>query len=593
MATIRILISYLEGPVYGDPLPNKNYEFKIVNILDYDKYGVFKLVREFKPDIILSIGECVLGHLASLNHTWRKRISYFESFDKISDQVIEGCFMHSSMPNPKDDIVPLVSVVSTAYKSGDRILRPYNSLINQTYDNWEWIVYDDSEDNDDTWNRLNALYEKDYRITLIRSNKNDGNIGSVKFKASMLARGKYMVEFDHDDILHPQALQWLVDAGKTYPDAGFFYTYTCPIYEESESCLIYGEYIGFGYQGYEAVKLNGRWMYNLTASTLNPVTIQHLIGMPNHLRAFKTDLYRKIGGSNSRFSVADDYEVMIKAFLETRYVCIPEPGYIQYHNVGGNNFTYLRNSLIQLLVKYVYNHYKPQIEQKFTELGIDNDKHYHKCWEEVEKTYYPSLEHIYFPQMDSCISIILPIAETSTVSNSVDRVELETIPNLDGPMGMMDIDDEISVEELITRETLKDSLIRILKMLYNQKHVTWRLHISGSGIGYLKDVMEELKDFCGNRVRWWNMSENKDNDEITAKNYAIRLMAKSKYISYMDLNSLWNDDKLDNLLSGMSGDSSKDYFIDSDNVLIHLRDDDFNYWLPFETTEDFISRCSN
>lgn len=566
MATIRILISYVEGKTYGDPLPNKNFEFKIINIMDYDRNSTYKLIREFKPDIILTVGNEDPGELKNLNFEWRKRWSHIESFDNITEHFIEKCFMYSVVDNPKDDICPLISVVSTAYKSGERILRPYNSLISQTYTNWEWIIYDDSEDNNDTWNRLNELYEKDYRITLIRSNKNDGKIGSVKFKASMISRGKYMVELDHDDIMHPDALQWIIDAGKLYPDAGFLYTSTCPIFEESESCLIYGEYVGFGYCGYEAIKLNGRWMYCLGTAKINPMSIYHLVGMPNHLRVFRTDLYRKIGGNNSRFSVSDDYEVMIKAFLETKFVCIPEPGYTQYHNKDGNNFTYLRNSLIQLLVRYIYNYYEPQINKRFESLGLGINgliKNNYKCWEEVEKTHYPTLEHIYFPNYDKCISIILPITPSicSTLHSS---------------------------------ENLKSSIQTIIQMLYSQKHTIWRLHISASKVDILSDIMNNIIELCDDRIRWWNMSENKNNDELTAKNYGLRIMAKSKYVSYINLNTSWSTDKLEYMLSQVNqcdSNNKNEYYLDKDNTLIHANNDKFAYWLPYESTHDFILRC--
>lgn len=613
MATIRILISYSEGPTFGDPLPNINYEFKIVNLSSYSQFDLYKLIREYKPDIIYSIAPGNHGILNILNFEWCKRWSHLDSFDQITDIMIEQCFMYSSMPNSKDEIVPLISVVSTAYKSGTRILRPYNSLIAQTYKNWEWIIYDDSEDNNDTWNRLNELYEKDYRIKLIRSNKNDGSIGSVKFKVSMMAKGKYMVELDHDDDIHPDVLQWIVDAGKLYPDAGFLYTYTCPVYEETGESLIYGEYVGFGYCGYEAVKMNERWIYCLSVGKLNPMTIHHLIGLPNHLRVFKTDIYRKIGGNNSRFPVSDDYEVMIKAFLETKFVCIPEPGYTQYHNIGGNNFTYLRNSLIQLLVRYAYNYYAPQIRDRFLSLGVEKGPYKGKIWEDVAETHYPSLEYTYFPNIDKCISIILSLAPKLNEENTKCLKLTEFVEiNTDGPNGLIednnsdnDESNEISednkdndiigegpiyINDENDENDLKMKIEKIIKTLLSQKYKIWRLHISGSGVKELSKIMNELKDICDERIRWWNMSQNSINTELTAKNYGLKIMARSKYVSYINLNDKWNDNKLDEMISNIN---DKEYYLDKDNTLIHINNDKFAYWLPNESIDKFIIRCTN
>lgn len=548
MSTIRILISYSEAKCVGDPLDNKNFQFKFFNLNEYDRPSFYKLIREYRPDIIFTVGENKSKILSELSFNWRKRWSHVSTFDKITDKFIEKCFIHSIYH--KDPNHPLISVVSTTYRSGDKIFRPYKSLIESSYNNWEWIVYDDSDDSDTTWNTLLGLYETDYRITLIKSNKNDGIIGSVKFKASMMAQGDYIAEFDHDDLLHKDTLRWLVDAGKLYPDAGFLYTNTCPIYEETGKSLVYGEFIGFGYAGYEAIKLDNKWMYCLLTAKLNPTTIRHLVGLPNHLRVWRTEHYRKVSGNNPRLSVADDYELLVKSFLETRYVYIPEPGYIQYHNTGGNNFTYIRNSMIQILVRYVYNHYQPKILERFNQLGTAAHVHRAKCWEAVKETHYPTFEHVYFPNIEKTVSIILPLVEY--------------------------------------KNNLLEKLANLINILNKQTYTHWRLHISASGIKQLTGIMDTLLPICDSRVRWWNMNENAENIKTTATNYALKIMAKSKYISYVRLNSKWSENRLQELMNGIG---QKDCFVDRAD-LIHLNSDKYSYWLPEENKEEFVKRCN-
>jgi ankyrin repeat protein len=48
-------------------------------------------------------------------------------------------------------ILPVVEVL--LYESKHRIFRPLQSLLNQTYSNWEWIIIDDSK-TENTWNTL-------------------------------------------------------------------------------------------------------------------------------------------------------------------------------------------------------------------------------------------------------------------------------------------------------------------------------------------------------------------------------------------------------------------------------------------------------
>ena len=64
----------------------------------------------------------------------------------------------------------IISVFTSAYKSGQKIMRPFNSLRKQTQTEWEWIILDDSpeEDKDATWNTLKFLAEKDCRIRIFK-----------------------------------------------------------------------------------------------------------------------------------------------------------------------------------------------------------------------------------------------------------------------------------------------------------------------------------------------------------------------------------------------------------------------------------------
>ena len=116
---------------------------------------------------------------------------------------------------------------------------------------------------------------------------------------------------------------------------------------------------------------NGK-MYDVSnGPRINPKTIRHIIGVPNHVRVWKRDDYFKINGHNPNLHVCDDYELLIKTFLTTKIAHIPKFGYIQYRNKEGNT-SLSRNKEIQRLVKLIRNSYDVLIHEKFVSLNIND-----------------------------------------------------------------------------------------------------------------------------------------------------------------------------------------------------------------------------
>jgi len=75
---------------------------------------------------------------------------------------------------------------------------------------------------------------------------------------------------------------------------------------------------------------------------INPRAIRFNIGMPNHARMWRRDIYQKIGGHNIKFPVADDFELIIRTFINTRMIHVKEMLYLQYSD---KNTTTSNNSI--------------------------------------------------------------------------------------------------------------------------------------------------------------------------------------------------------------------------------------------------------
>ena len=269
--------------------------------------------------------------------------------------------------NDRFPLLPLVSVFTPTYNTGDRIERAFQSLLAQTYTNWEWVIYDDSPD-DETWQRLCAIRARDARVHIFRSDRTCGRIGEVKRRACGLARGSVLVELDHDDELTPQCLADVVAAFDAHPEAGFAYTDCAEVFESGRNAS-YGESFSFGFGTYRTEHLRGRDYLVTNYPSLNAKTIRHIVGVPNHVRAWRRSAYVTAGGHSPEVHVADDYELLVRTFLTTRMVHVHTFGYIQYLDDEQGNTQRRRNGEIQRAVHLFAERYEDQIHERLLELG--------------------------------------------------------------------------------------------------------------------------------------------------------------------------------------------------------------------------------
>ena len=338
-----------------------------------------------EPRVYISVGldYSKFKYLMQLPLHERQRWLHFKSISEINPSKVFTCWLSYTNPMPeKNKQIPLtqfssnnpiISIFTTTYRSGNRIQRPFQSLLKQTYQNWEWIILDDSGDNDETYNQV-ILPLKDYRIKKYRQEKNSGYIGLVKRAAAGLCTGEILVELDHDDDLTENCLLHILQAFKEHPDCGFAYGQCTEVYENSLDPHWYGYDAAFGYATYwrQHVSSLGRWQNILTVPNTNWQTIRHLVGLPNHPRAWTRDCYALIGGHRPELSVADDYDLLIRTFLCTRFVSIPHLLYIQYRNENGNNYTFKRNNQIQILCRQLEHFYHDQLEKRCLQLALPN-----------------------------------------------------------------------------------------------------------------------------------------------------------------------------------------------------------------------------
>lgn len=97
-----------------------------------------------------------------------------------------------------------VTVLMSVYNTNIEQLREsIESILNQTYKNFEFLIIDDGEKEE----CINYIKQcNDSRIKLIKNNENIGLAKSLN-KGLNLARGKYIVRMDSDDISYPNRIK--------------------------------------------------------------------------------------------------------------------------------------------------------------------------------------------------------------------------------------------------------------------------------------------------------------------------------------------------------------------------------------------------
>ena len=131
--------------------------------------------------------------------------------------------------------LPFVTVYTCAYNAEQTIERAMQSVMNQTYRNFEYIVMDDGS-NDNTARKILSI--PDESIKAIRLSFNMG-LASACNMALRNARGAYYLRLDADDELMPDALQTLMDiALKQRPEVSAIY----PAYYRGDAVYQNDEY---------------------------------------------------------------------------------------------------------------------------------------------------------------------------------------------------------------------------------------------------------------------------------------------------------------------------------------------------------------
>ncbi len=102
--------------------------------------------------------------------------------------------------------MPELSIITPCYNSARYLEDTIDSVINQTFTDWEWIITDDCS----TDNSVEIIKENsDSRIILIQNKKN-GGAGIARNSSLKVSKGRYITFLDADDFWKPNFLEEMV-----------------------------------------------------------------------------------------------------------------------------------------------------------------------------------------------------------------------------------------------------------------------------------------------------------------------------------------------------------------------------------------------
>ena len=206
---------------------------------------------------------------------------------------------------------PLFSILIANFNNGKFFKDCYDSIIAQSYQNWEAIIVDDCS-TDNSVQLIRQLIGEDKRFKLYHNEENKG-CGFTKRRCVELASGEICGFLDPDDIITENALEVTVSVHINNP----------------ETSLVYSDFAFCDEKLTEKSVRNQKQIDNEDKDFFN------LTGVISHFTAFKKSYYSKTDGINSFLKRAVDQDLYLKLYEQGKVLHINKKLYkYRIHNDG-------------------------------------------------------------------------------------------------------------------------------------------------------------------------------------------------------------------------------------------------------------------
>lgn len=220
---------------------------------------------------------------------------------------------------------PLFSVIIPTYNSTAFIERTVESVLNQTYEDFELIIVNDGS-KDTTSTVLKQLAERDQRIKIITTPNSGGPVVPTNIGLTT-AKGKYIAFLDHDDEWRPNKLEAVRDAFLYNPHVGFV----------ASNVEIYNEQDGTTSVSNAPIKGNNVSVNDMIAGKYFN-TFSMLV--------IKKETLDRVGFLDKNLSVFADYDIIVR-MLSAGFVHVFLPDPLVIYRVHDNNTSAMAKSALK------------------------------------------------------------------------------------------------------------------------------------------------------------------------------------------------------------------------------------------------------
>lgn len=204
------------------------------------------------------------------------------------------------------------SVLIAHYNNAVLFKDCYNSLLQQTYPNWEAVIVDDASSETER-DQVKAIIAGDDRFKFFENEKNSG-VGVTKSRLIELATGEVCGFVDPDDAILPTAIEKAMEIFK----------------RKKNVVLTYSRFMGCDkdlkpiapYKSAMQVRNNDPYFFNY------PIQI-------GHFTTFRKDVYEQTEKMNPELRIAEDQDLYLKMYEKGDVHFIDDTNYLYRAHSGG------------------------------------------------------------------------------------------------------------------------------------------------------------------------------------------------------------------------------------------------------------------